>query len=222
MEEAHFKLQTRWEQSLGVLIENCQSERKRWVVFVKQSECQQRQRCCIVVPVLASGYTSVRDCCCQQRSGGWVWVLFLMMGRLIDSIKQRYMHTSDAAVGEGSVELKKRCCLGSHLRVSDFSSVENNLNCPELVKTGHVPGITYSAINLAICVDYTWRQKMIYFLITDLEKLNIMLCMQCGWLFWKHLCCGQLRYRKATAKEKMYCAFSVDDIQNMRIPREQN
>lgn len=57
------------EKSLSVLIENCQLERKKWVVFVKQSECQQGQRCCIVLPVLASGYTSVNDCCCQQQSG---------------------------------------------------------------------------------------------------------------------------------------------------------
>lgn len=54
------------ENSHSVLIENCQSERKMWVVFVKQSECQQGQRCSIVLPVLATGYTSVSHCCCQQ------------------------------------------------------------------------------------------------------------------------------------------------------------
>lgn len=58
------------ENSHSVLIENCQSERKMWVVFVKQSGCQQGQRCCAVAPALASGDAAVSDCCSQQQGAG--------------------------------------------------------------------------------------------------------------------------------------------------------
>lgn len=65
------------ENSHSVLIENCQSERKMWVVFVKQSGCQQGQRCCAVVPALASGDAAVTAALSSKVQGKCL--LFLMM-----------------------------------------------------------------------------------------------------------------------------------------------
>lgn len=72
-------------------------------------------------------------------------------------------------------------CLESLLRVSNLS-VKSSLNCLEFVKTRHMPSFTYSTIHLSVSVDYTWRQRMIYFLITVIE-LNTLLDTQSRWLF---------------------------------------
>lgn len=80
------------ENSHSVLIENCQSERKMWVVFVKQSECQQGQRCNIVLPCASN---RIHICKWLLLSAKW---RMSVVDRLSYNIKQQYMHTSHGAV----------------------------------------------------------------------------------------------------------------------------